>query len=192
MNLYGYADGDPINNSDPFGLCAAVCKAHRLIETAKRIANGLAEFASNVGQGMAVISSGGGSCDGPGCATGAMLGLIGFASGTARPTMGSSMGTRYMGAGEAAVVAETRVIPAVNQAGRPRAIHYTTDAPMSSASATAQRYHLTETPTHACSFPLCNVKNSVAPEGTIAPGATQAATSQPINGAARPVPLKPE
>ncbi len=21
MNLYGYADGDPINNSDPFGLC---------------------------------------------------------------------------------------------------------------------------------------------------------------------------
>lgn len=198
LNLYGYGDGDPINNSDPFGLSPAIlgqiglAVARWAASHPSQVAD-IADFASNVGKGMAVVSSPeGGTCDGPGCSTGAILGLIGIASGTARPMMGSSMGTRYMGAGEAAGVANTGIIPAVNRAGRARPTHYTTDAPMSSASAVKRRYDLPEAPTHSCSFPLCAVKNSVAPEGAVAPGATQSATSAPINGAGRPQPLKPD
>ena len=104
---------------------------------------------------------------------------------------GAAMGTRYMGESEAAEVARTGTIPNVDGAGRPRAIHYTADAPTTSASTAEGTYQLRTTPTHMCQFPLCNVQNSVAPEGAVAPGATQAATSLPINGAGRPIPLDP-
>jgi hypothetical protein len=45
---------------------------------------------------------------------------------------------------------------------------------------------LPEKPTHFCTFPLCNVLNDVAPDGAVAAGATQNATSEAIGGASRP------
>jgi hypothetical protein len=96
-----------------------------------------------------------------------------------------------MGPAEAATVDATRTIPATNAARAPRVIHYTVDAPTMSAAEAQSRYLLGEAPTHMCRFPLCNVRNSVLPEGAVRSGSTQAATSLPINGAGRPVPLDP-
>ena len=107
------------------------------------------------------------------------------------PPAGAGTGTRYMGKGEAAAVENTGTIPNTNARGEPRVIHYTEDAPMGSASAAQQRYNLPETPTHSCQFPLCNVQDQVPPQGTVAPGAHQGATSQPIHGASKPIPQDP-
>ncbi|HEY2849474.1 MAG TPA: RHS repeat-associated core domain-containing protein, partial [Gemmatimonadaceae bacterium] len=71
LNLYGYAGGDPANNTDPFGLC----------DDKKP----WCELWHNVLRGMAVATSPeGGACDGPGCRTGALLGLIGMVAPTAK------------------------------------------------------------------------------------------------------------
>ena len=106
-------------------------------------------------------------------------------------TDGPAAAGRYMGPAEAATVEATGQVPNVNDAGRPRTIHYTMDRPLQSAGEAQAKYNLTSTPTHYCAFPGCNVQNSVAPAGTVAADATQAATSLPINGAGRPIPLRP-
>ena len=125
-----------------------------------------------------------------GAGMGAVAGRLSGAG--ARTVASARTASRYMGSGEAATVAETRTIPTTDAAGRPRVIHFTTDAPVSSAAEAQARYNLSGAPpTHVCQFPLCNVQNSVPPTGTVAHGATQAATSLPINGAGRPIPLDP-
>jgi RHS repeat-associated protein len=101
------------------------------------------------------------------------------------------IGTRYMGLDEADEVARTGTIPAVNRRQEPKKIHYTTDPPTTSASAAQKKYKLDDPPTHMCQFPTCNVQDNVAPDGAVAPGATQAATSKPIPGAKKPKPLDP-
>ena len=96
-----------------------------------------------------------------------------------------------MGAGEAAIIEESRVIPNSNARGGLKVIHYTTDSPTMSGGAAKAKYGLPETPTHMCQFPLCNVRDDVSPTGAVAPGASQSATSQPIPSASRPVPINP-
>ena len=100
-------------------------------------------------------------------------------------------GTRYMGSDEAAEVGRTGTIPNMTAQGEPKIIHFTTDDPLMSALDAKNNYGLPTTPTHVCQFPLCNVANSVPPDGAVASGASQSATSQPIHGAATPVPIKP-
>lgn len=79
--------------------------------------------------------------------------------------VGRAVGVRYMGAGEAGVVEATGTIPAVNPAGRPRVIHYTTDIPTTSAAAAQAKYMLPETPTHMVQFPMRAVRDAdVLPE----------------------------
>ena len=72
----------------------------------------------------------------------------------------AAMGTHYMGAEEAAEVEETGTIPNRYPDGSPRTIHYTEDAPTTSASEAQSRYNLPSKPTHYCRFRLCNVQNS--------------------------------
>jgi hypothetical protein len=103
----------------------------------------------------------------------------------------AAMGVRYMGDKEAADVAQTRTIPATDELGQPKTIHYTTDEPLTSGTAASTKYKINSTPTYFCRFPLCNVQDNVPPQGPVAPGATQQATSQPIPGASTPVPIKP-
>ena len=186
--------------SDPFGLtpCLLGPIAVRLcVAAAVTIGTAVAAAGRQVYRNL---REGRSAADGLGQATlegirdGAAAALVGEGVGAALGRVagtGSPVGTRYMGAGEAAGVAETGTIPATNAAGRPRVIHFTTDAPTTSAAAARARYNLPETPTHMCQFPLCNVRNSVVPTGQVAPGATQGATSMPINGAGRPIPLDP-
>jgi len=106
-------------------------------------------------------------------------------------TDGPATGVRYMSEGEAGGIQATGRIANVDGAGRPRPIHYTMDSPLESAAAAQAKYHLPTPPTHYCTFPGCSVQNSVAPAGTVAADATQAATSLPVNNAGRPIPLKP-
>jgi uncharacterized protein RhaS with RHS repeats len=53
LNLYGFAGGDPINFSDPFGLfpCGLYelpgCKGPSLFSTSRQVANALGAFARN-------------------------------------------------------------------------------------------------------------------------------------------------
>ena len=121
----------------------------------------------------------------------AAVGVAGVLQTTAATVGSTGQGSRYMGAGEAAKVAETRTIPNTDKAGRPRVIHYTTDKPTTSAAAAMSKYRLDVKPTHVSSFPLSGVQNQVPPMGGVAADATQAATSRPINGAGRPIPLDP-
>jgi len=193
VNLYAYAGNDPVQFSDPFGLCPqcwAILVAGGVgafvggsVQAFSNIANGR-EPMEGVGTAMVV----GGLTAGAATAYLATGGAVGSA-GTRTDTPGT--GTRYMGSEEARTVAATNRIPATNAAGRPRPVHFTEDAPVPSAGAAKARYHLDTTPTHMCQFPLCNVQDRVAPTGTVAADATQAATSQPINGAGRPIPLDP-
>ena len=168
----------------------ALCKENAFTRGARA-------FASNFAKGFSSVASGGVTNfqdTGPGARTGGIVATVLFpmiAPATTRVAGPAAMGTRYMGAGEAAVVEQSGMIPATNAAGRARVIHYTTDAStMSSAEAQAE-YILPEAPTRMCQFQLCNVLDDVAPTGSVAPGATQRATSQPINGAGRPIPLDP-
>jgi hypothetical protein len=180
VNLYGFANGDPVNFTDPFGLCPPIhsCLAKlrgafsSAVNTGRAIADAVAEY---VGSHPEIQQA-----------------IVDYASSSGAARIGSArVGTRYMGADEASIVRRTGTIPATNARGRPRIIHYTTDEPTMSASAAESRYNLPETPTHVCRFPVCAVQNDVPPSGTVAPGATQAATSLPINRAGRPLPLRP-
>jgi hypothetical protein len=75
MNLYGFADGDPVNFSDPFGLTP-----YWLLDPSKceggtpRWYAGLREFGRNVAREASLVASGE-TCDEPGCRTGAFLGV---------------------------------------------------------------------------------------------------------------------
>ncbi len=178
LNSYGYAGGDPVNYSDPFGLC----------DTGKV----WCEVWNNFLSGMSIGHGQPGTCTGPGCSTGALVGLASSVLPTARaPMVGRAAGVRYMGEGEAGTVGATGTIPAVNAAGSPRVIHYTTDVPVISAAAARAKYLLDETPTHMVQFPIRAVRDATAVQGSVARGATQAATSQPTNSAGRPIPLDP-
>lgn len=199
VNLYAYAGNNPVAFSDPFGLCTPMpwCLQGAIRSGAgavNRLVGRVAELGRQEASGFACGSQAFSNCTVPPSGTaGALLGQAAFALSARAPvsTGGAATGTRYMGAGEAATVERTGTIPATNAAGQPRPIHFTTDAPVSSAAEAQATYNLPQTPSHMCQFPLCNVQNSVAPSGTVAPGATQAATSLPINGAGRPIPLDP-
>ena len=58
VNLYGFADGDPVNFSDPFGLksCPPMCYGLGSLENALRdVAEGAKEWAANVGESAAAF-----------------------------------------------------------------------------------------------------------------------------------------
>lgn len=128
-------------------------------------------------------------------ATDAALGAVGVGVVAGAVKLGraarAARGVRYMGEGEAAAVRRTGTIPNTYADGTPKNIHYTTDVPTNSAQEAAERYLLSGKPTHICSFPLCNVADDVIPDGPVAPGATQRATSESIEGASRPRRLQP-
>jgi RHS repeat-associated protein len=195
LNAYGFASGDPINYSDPFGLCVPKW----LCDFSSSANAGYHYYLRTLGleSGSAVIPSGISSVRG--FALGELTaGLVmalptarAFPGGAAAAVDAETVGTRYMGAEEAAAVERDGTIPATNAQNEPRVIHYTTDAPTASAQEAMETYKLKQPPTHMCQFPLCNVQNSVPPTGTVAPGATQAATSLPIRAPNPPVPLRP-
>jgi RHS repeat-associated protein len=192
VNLYAYAGNNPASYSDPFGLCppndsnwGPQCPRPVLSDFLGAIDKKFGThwdkrfFSTSFARGSYLAANG----IGP-----ALLAAEG--AGTVIGTR-TRVGTRYVGAAEAAIVEETQTIPATNAAKRPRVIHYTTDAPTMSASGAQAKYQLPATPTPMCQFPLCSVRNDVAPVGEVAANATQRATSQPINGAGRPLPLEP-
>ena len=69
-------------------------------------------------------------------------------------------GTRYVGAGEAAVIEQTGMVPNTNAAGAAKQVFYTPEPPMSSASAAQDAYQLPSTPTHAVELDTSNVHNT--------------------------------
>jgi len=188
--LYAYAGNNPVAFADPFGLNP--CKERKYLACAWGMAKELGRMEYR-GFVAGADPTGTTQLSGDMGHAGFIAGKLLFAMAAPATTSVSAAatGTRYMGTAEAATVARTRVVPAVNAAGRPRVIHYTTDSPTMSASEAMTRYHLDATPTHMCQFRLCNVLDDVQPTGTVAPEATQAATSRPINGAGRPIPLDP-
>jgi hypothetical protein len=173
LNAYGFAGGDPVNFADPFGLCifGKDClkwffAGHSETPPGGKILRAAAMIAGAPGNGCAVRGLGGAAAT-------------------------SEMGTRYMGHGEAAVVEKAGTIPNTDAINEARVIHYTTDAPTMSAADAIATYKRPNTATHMCRCPLCSVRDNVPPTGTVLPGASQAATSQPIVGASTPIPLKP-
>jgi uncharacterized protein RhaS with RHS repeats len=186
-NSYGFAAGDPVNFSDPFGLCTIPpCPHPRPGMFMGAALNGTAQVVNRVRnhpatETVAMILA---SAVAPEATA-----VVGAARGAARL---QRMAIRYMSEREALEVEQTGTIPNLNAAREPRKIHYTTDPPLTSATEAQGKYHLGGSkPTHSCSFPLCNVLDDVPPDGTVEPGAHQAATSQPIAGASIPVKLKP-
>jgi RHS repeat-associated protein len=184
VNVYGYGGGDPLSYSDPYGLCCAPGSPTPRTRPTSAVAH-----TRRIGLFGSLLDPLGAWVD----RNRPLLTMIALDianRGMAGVQM-SPEGTRYMGPGEAGVVERTNEIPNTTAQGRPKIIHYTTDEPVTSASEAQRRYKLPEAPTHMCRFPLCNVTNDVPPEGPVAPGATQRATSDPIRGVSKPVPLDP-
>jgi hypothetical protein len=77
--LYGYADGDPINKSDPFGLCP-MCVVYAVFEAAASAydAYDLAKTA------VSFLAGGASKSELAATAAGAAAGLIGFGGGYGR------------------------------------------------------------------------------------------------------------
>jgi uncharacterized protein RhaS with RHS repeats len=79
LNLYGYADGDPINKSDPFGLCP-MCVAYAVFEVgasaydAYDLAKTAVSFLAGRASGAELAAT----------AAGAAAGLVGFGGGYGR------------------------------------------------------------------------------------------------------------
>ena len=188
LNRCGFANGDPVNYSDPFGLDCRLSNGQKCpVSAVERAAATAARAMGKAGQ--AVFDYLGKYPEVQQALVEMPLGMSARGSGL---RVRAGVGTRYMGPREARSVANSRgTIPATYEDGTPRVIHYTTDAPTMSAQAAKERYNLGAPPTHVCQFPLCNVQNNVPPTGSVAPGATQAATSMPIHGASDPVPLNP-
>jgi RHS repeat-associated protein len=81
LNLYGFAAGDPVNLSDPFGLCPP-----ELTGRPCGFFEGLSVFGNNFMIGLGAVSSGNYIDSGPDWGTGFMLGQIGMAFGLRAPT----------------------------------------------------------------------------------------------------------
>jgi len=188
VNLYGFGGGDPVNYDDPFGLDPC-CEVGSIVVSIARVKaqNDAAQLRDLERTVKSMFEAAV-----PLVASVAVAGGENAADELGAGDEEAAVGTRYMGASEAAEVEESGgTIPAVNEAGESRKIHYTTDEPTMSAKEAKARYHLKQTPTHMCQFPTCNVQNQVPPDGTVAPGAAQSATSRPIHGVSPPVPLNP-
>jgi RHS repeat-associated protein len=69
-------------------------------------------------------------------------------------------GTRYVGPAEAAIIGETGMVPNVTLRGELKAVFYTPESPMSSASAAQDAYQLGTTPTHAVELDTSGVHNT--------------------------------
>ena len=69
-------------------------------------------------------------------------------------------GTRYVGAGEAAVIEQTGMVPNTNAAGALKQVFYTPESPLTSASAAQEAYQLPSTPTHAGELDTSAVHNT--------------------------------
>lgn len=99
LNLYGYAGGDPINFSDPFGLdcrvtaTGAPCPKSGAVSFVERVGASLVRFAQNVAAGMAAAGSPNGGAaanDGPGFTTGVALHFVMLGAGARAPAVGTS------------------------------------------------------------------------------------------------------
>jgi len=149
------------------GLGALAVKAGRLA-TAPNVASGIASQAmplpkavtpSNLTQAQASFATQTVVTTGAGLAVGPAAGALESAS--MGSTMGAVMtGTRYVGAGEAAVISETGMVPNTNALGAPKQVFYTPESPMSSASAAQDAYQLPSTPTHAVELDTSGVNNT--------------------------------
>lgn len=87
LNLYGFANGDPVNFGDPFGLTPCWLIDYRQCKNAEFLA-GIARFFQNVQAGAASVFSGQGVYTGPGYKTGQFLGLAGIVAPTAKSSLG--------------------------------------------------------------------------------------------------------
>jgi RHS repeat-associated protein len=77
----------------------------------------------------------------------------------AAATLAVTSGTRYVGAGEAALIEETGMIPNTNAAGALKNFFYTPEDPMSSASAAQAAYNLDTTPSSVATFDASGLSN---------------------------------
>jgi hypothetical protein len=68
-------------------------------------------------------------------------------------------GTRYVGAGEAALIEEAGMIPNTNAAGALKYLFYTPEEPMSSASGAQAAYNLGTTPSSVVTFDAPGLTN---------------------------------
>src|SRR5207253_2193911 len=132
--------------TDPFGLCQEEDKKHGNCTQADvgtediTGVNGQAVRQIAVAEGRVTGVALGGAIITAGVAAGPLA--VADASAISVTTGLAGTGVRYLGQEEAALVQQNRMIPATNAAGEPRAIHFTADAPMTSASEAAARYGL--------------------------------------------------
>jgi len=180
MNAYGFGSGDPVNFTDPFGLCSKAdgykdcCHMSSSPDDAAMVYMSLLVSLSDALNGRSVPGDG---------AAGAVVGEMAHD--------GEALGTRYVGQGEADEISRTGTVPANYQSGAAKTIHYTTDEPTMSAQEALEKYHLDTKPTHLVRFPLRNIQDEAKTLGTVRADATQVATSKPIPGAHAPIPLQP-
>ncbi len=120
----------------------------------------------------------------------------GFATGaagaeSASTTSAVASGTRYVGAGEAALIQDSGMIPNTNAQGALKLFFYTPEDPMSSASAAQAAYNLDTTPTAVTTFDASGLSNWYG--GNVEGGTGIEMIAQPANPipATSLTPLKP-
>ena len=151
-NIYVYCNNDPINYVDLWGLSQDKAtpwwesgqKKPIVLVQLKKGKNSLIDAGYTSG-GVSCASSGGGGI-------------------SARVTVGSSSGYRYVGSGEATIAAKTGYVPNTYN-GAPKAVFYTPDEGLVSASQAKQIYNLTTKPTYRLELDTSSVTNFYAGNG---------------------------
>jgi len=184
LDLYAYVGNDPLDKTDPSGLCESIATCE--IEnddraflsghmTAEEHPERAAARAGGALVGFGVLAA----ARSP-SAVGAIIKAI--SNLFSKPSQEKTI-TRYMGRGEAQVVKKTGEVPNVGRDGQPRPTHVTTYEPTNSASEAQSKYELPEAPTHRATVPADRVNDiGPTPDGrsTTSGGGSQNATSQPI------------